>query len=182
MIQYYGMDDFRKQALLNAGLIMLGFAVCVGVAIWFASGVREQASEIVTKRALLRRQAQTIQLLADFKQISGDVNLYAGKLKAFVPTEDEILDFRRWVRLLGDQYGVTVQEVVFRGGGAKPSPEALGYNEFGLNIVGTDRQLGDFLDGLEVRAPKYLAQLTGFELSENGSTFRIQSVGNLYFR
>ncbi|MEY4731190.1 MAG: hypothetical protein RL681_136 [Candidatus Parcubacteria bacterium] len=176
------MDDFRKQALLNAGLIMLGFAACVGVGVWLASGVREQASEIITKRALIRRQAQTIQLLADFKQISADVDFYMAKLKTFVPAEDEILDFRRWVRSLGEQHGVAVNEVVFRSGGAKPSPEGLGYSEFGLSVQGTEQQLGSFLDSLEIRTPKYLAQLTGFELVENGATYRMQSRGNVYFR
>lgn len=182
MIQYYGMDDFRKQALLNAGFIILGFAACVGIAVWLASGAREQASEIVTKRTLLRRQAQAIQLLADFKQISGDVDFYSAKLKSFVPTESEVLDFRRWVRSLGEQYGITVTEVVFRGGGAQPSPETLGYSEFGLSAEGTARQLGDFLDGLEIRSPKYLAQLTGMEINESGSSYRMQSRGNVYFR
>jgi len=176
------MDDFRKQAWLNAGLIMLSFAACVGVAVWLAAEMREQALGIVTKRAQLRRQAQTIQLLADFKQISGDVDLYSAKLESFVPTESEILDFRRWVRSLGDQYDVTVTEVVFRGGGAKPSPEALGYSEFGLSIAGTKKQLGDFLDGLEVRAPQYLARLTGIDIVESGGSYRMQSRGNVYFR
>jgi hypothetical protein len=86
------------------------------------------------------------------------------------------------VRSLGGQYGVDVTEVVFRSGGVKPSPEGLGYNEFDLSVQGTDRELSDFLGGLEIHTPKYLAQVTGFELAENGGTYRMQSHGNVYFR
>jgi hypothetical protein len=176
------MDSFRKQALLNAGLIMLGFAVCVATAVWLASGIRAQASDIVTKRAQLRRHVQTIQLLADFKQISGDVDFYFDKLKAFVPTEDEVLDFRRWARALGEQYGVRVNEVVFRGAGAKSSPEALGHTDFGMSAEGSVRQLTDFIDGMERRSPEYLVRLDGYEMFNTGSGYRMESRGTLYFR
>ncbi len=155
--------------------------VLVAVVGWFAADVNVQRGKVVQDRALIRARAASIAILAELKRNATHALRYEEKMNAFLPTQEQLLDFPRTldnlarVRQLALNFG-------FQGGQTPPQGSTPGAVSFALDVSGAFENILGFLKDVEVEPPRFLTTFDTFDIVRSGDGYRLLTQGRVFFR
>ncbi|MBI2623732.1 MAG: hypothetical protein HYW65_04170 [Candidatus Liptonbacteria bacterium] len=174
-------SDFRRKFLIQLGVAAAVSAALVAAAGWFAADVSVQAGRVAQDRTLIRERSASIAVLAELKRNSARALQYEQKMNAFLPTQEQLLDFRRTLENLARVRRLTLN-FSFQGGQTLPRGGAPGTVGFALDVAGASIDVLGFLKDVEVTPPRFLAAFDTFSIEQNAKTYRLFAGGRVFFR
>jgi hypothetical protein len=143
--------------------------------------VQAQRSKVVQDRVLIRERSAAITVLAELKRNAPRALQYESKLNAFLPTQEQLLDFPRTLENLARVRRLTLN-FSFRGGQAPPRDGAPGLVSFELDVAGMLEDVLGFLHDVEFSPPRFLARFNAFDIVRTGEAYRLLTNGDVFFR
>ncbi len=174
-------SNFRHNFWWRIGLPLLGVFALLGIAGWLASDITAQTDRIVQDRLLIRERSASLNKLAELKRLAPQALVYEQKLSAFLPTQEQLLDFPRMLDSLARVHQLALN-FTFQGGQGAPQGSVPGYVGFSLDVQGTFNDIVGFLKNVEFEPPRFLATLDSFDVVKNGGSYRLLAQGRVFFR
>ncbi len=174
-------NSFRRELLTSAAILVGGvLAVSLGL-YWLSNDLDDLTVKIVTGRAVIAKQTQIIGDLAELKRDSIQARVYAQAISGLLVTKDQLIDFPHWLDELARSRHVDLS-FSFDNTPVPAQGDLPAYNGFSIGVGGALENDIDFIRDIESRAPRFLVNLTSFEVVRNGSDYRITSHGQVYFK
>lgn len=174
-------DRFRRELLISLFVIIGGLLIFSATLYLLSSDLSARAEKIVADRALISQRSAALEFLAESKKNTPRADVYKQAMDRILVSQDQILDFSRWLDGLARvrQVGLSFS---FQGGQVSPHGDAPGYIGFSLDLNGKLDDLTNFLKDIEFQSPGFLINLDNFDLSRNGSNYRILTQGRVFFK
>ncbi|MBM3257133.1 MAG: hypothetical protein FJY98_02275 [Candidatus Liptonbacteria bacterium] len=174
-------DNFKRAFWTHVGIAAGGIILLVGIIGWLASDIEAQASRVAQDRTLIRERSTSIAALAELKHRAPQATLYEQKLNAFLPTQEQLLDFPRTLDNLARVRKVALN-FAFQGGQALPQGNTPGSVGFSLDVTGAYADIMGFLKDVEFEPPRFLATFDSFDLTRGGEEYRFLGQGRVFFK
>ena len=175
------MENFKRTFWIHVSVAAGGIAVLMAIIGWLASDVQAQADRIRKDRVLIRDRSAAIAALADLKGRASQATFYEQKLSAFLPTQEQLLDFPRTLDNLARIRRIS-SNFAFRGGQTAPQGNMPGSIGFNLDLSGALEDILSFLKDVETEPPRFLATFESFDLTRSGDSYRLLIPGKVFFK
>ncbi|MCR4328130.1 MAG: hypothetical protein NUV53_01285 [Patescibacteria group bacterium] len=173
--------NFKRTLLINISVAVAGIGVLAGVIGWFASDIEMQATIINKDRTLARERSASIAVLAELKSNAAKALRYEQKLNAFLPTQEQLLDFPRTLDNLARVRRLALS-FSFRGGQGVPEGVKPGSVGFTLSATGALSDVLNFMKDIEISPTRFLATLSSADLTRIGEgEYRLSAQGAVFF-
>lgn len=173
---------FRRKVAWSVSIILGSILLFIGASFWLTKNIEEQTGHIVRQRALLQRFSQVASILAEFKRAAPIAAAYEVRVKTLLPSQENLLDFPRWIDGLARARNVSLQ-FNFQGDQVLPRDDSTaGFLHFNANIIGQTENITGFIQDIEQRSPRYLIAFEGFELARSGAEYQLNIQGRVFFR
>ncbi len=166
---------------MQAGIAVGMITLLAAVAGWFAADLSTQRSKVVQDRVLIRERSASIAILAELKRNAVQALRYEQKMNAFLPTQEQLLDFPRTLDNLARVRKLTLN-FGFQGGQTPSQGNAPGAVSFALDVNGTFNDILGFLKDVEVEPPRFLAAFDTFDIVRSVEGYRLFTQGRVFFR
>lgn len=153
----------------------------LGIIGWLALDIEAQAGRIAEDRILLRDRTASVAALAELKMRAPQALAYEQKLNAFLPAQEQLLDFPRTLDNLARVRQVALN-FAFQGGQTAPQGDTPGSVGFSLDITGTFEDIQGFLKDVELEPPRFLAAFDSFDVMRSGEDYRFLGQGRVFFK
>lgn len=174
-------NKFRRSVLVSSSIVLASFAV-FSVGLYFASNnLSKEAEQVVINKDLLGRRTRILESLAELKRAAAEAELYQAQMDLLLPTQDQLIDFPRWLEGLARVHGAKVA-FAFKGGGAEPTERSAGFTPFTLRVEGTYGNIVEFLKEFEIQSQRFLLTLEGVELVRSGNIHQFSTEGRVFFK
>lgn len=174
-------NHFKQEITLSLSIIG-GSIIVFGVLLYFLSqDVVSQADKIVADRLVVSQRATAIEALAELKNNKPKANAYFEAMNKILVTQDQLLDFPRWLDGLARvrQVGMNFS---FHGTQNPSTGSSPGFISFSLDLTGASQNLIDFMKDIEFRSPRFLATIDNFDFTRKESGYRIMANGKVFFK
>ncbi len=159
--------------VVSAGILGAGFW-------WLEKDLAAQAEGIAATRLLEDKQAKGAALLAELKGTSAKAAEYQRKMDLLLPSEDQLFDFRPWLRGLASAHSVTLTlNYQDKGGSGAGNIESL---PFSMALDGVPGNIISFIKSIEGGNQRFLIAIETFELTAGGAGARVSAQGKVFFR
>lgn len=148
---------------------------------YFSKSMNERADKIALTRALIGMRTRGLENLAELNRQAPIAAGYQQVLDLLLPTQDQLLDFPRWLDGLARTYHLNVR-ATFEGNQANPTESSPGAAAFSLTVGGEYREIMSFLKFLEVDSKRFLISFTKVELNRSENTFNAKTRGLVFYR
>ena len=175
------MKSYHKEVIKYLAILLGSFAVLWIGFFFLARDIRGQAEIVEDDRILIAQNSRLVETLASLKKISPRVKGYEQKLSTLIPTQDNIIDFQRWMEDQGRTAGVGLT-FSFEGTVAPPTLETPGYYPFSIRAQGNYLPMLNFLRELEISTTKFLISIEAFDLNHNQENYSFYGEGRVFFR
>lgn len=175
------MESFRRTFWIHVGVAAAGAAVLLAIIGWLSADVQAQADRIQKDRVLIRERSASIGALAELKARASQATLYEQKLNAFLPAQEQLLDFPRTLDNLARIRKVSLS-FAFQGGQVTPQGGMPGAVGFTLDVAGAFPDILSFLNDVEIEPPRFLADLGSFDITRSGDSYRLLMPGRVFFK
>lgn len=174
-------QELRREFLISFGIIIGGLIVAGAASFFLSRDVAMQAGNAAEARELIRQRAATLGALADLKKGAPQAAVYRTALDKILVSEDQLLDFPRWLDGLARGRGVSLN-FSFAEGQIQPEGQVPGSVGFSVDINGRLDSITGFLNDIELGPPRFLLGLEDFKLSGEGNGYSLKIKGRIYFR
>jgi hypothetical protein len=175
-------DEFRLTVTVSAGIIIASFFSSAILVSWFSGDIGALARGIEKRRSFLRERTVLLETFAQFKGAGPVIERYEERLRALLPSQEELLDFPRYLESVARVHQVALN-FGFQGdpvlaGGSEP-----GGVSFSLQVSGTPQRVARFLREVERESPRFVVRFSSFEVAQGGPAEEWVLVqGTLFFR
>jgi hypothetical protein len=173
--------EFRKKFLMQIGIASGVIAALVLATGWFAADLETQAGKVAQDRILIRERSASLTALAELKRSAPQALRYEQKLNAFLPTQEQLLDFPRTLDNLARVRRLTLN-FAFQGGQTTPQGDTPGAIGFALDVSGDFEDVLGFLKDVEFEPPRFLAAFDTFDLTRSEEGYRLFTQGRVFFK
>ncbi len=172
---------FRRSLIVS--LIVIIAAFVVSAVAFYILGIRLNSisSEIGTKNGLIAQQIGVVDILTNLKKVAPEAEPYKQVMDSLLPTEDQLLDFPRYLDALAKNYGVSLS-FNFQGEPRKAQKDSPGSLGFALNLTGQLSNNLEFLKALEAKSARFLLVVQNFGLSRVGGGYNMRLQGLVFFK
>ncbi len=144
--------------------------------------IASKASTIMTDRALIGDRSRALESLAGLKKDLPQAKRYQAAIDKILVAQDQLINFGRWLDGLARLRQVTISSA-FDGTEIQPQDGALGSIGFTIDASGALPNLLDVLRDVELRSPRFLVDIIGFDLTRvSGSDYGVTAHGRVYFK
>jgi hypothetical protein len=175
-------EHYARNLWINGTVIFLSIFAAFALVYWFGARLRQETDRIGELRGLIHRRSETLQVLAELQKDAPLARLYQERLDLYLPTEDQLLDFPRWLESFAKVYNVNFT-LAFQGGLIAATAEAPGYVPFILTLEGAYDGIRAFLEQLEFNPQKFLMAFSSADLVRfEGNRYRVFVGGRVFYR
>ncbi len=176
------MDTNLKHHLTVAGTtIGISTLVFAGLFWWLADDIQTQNEIIQKTRADIVAATQAQQILPTLQKNAATAALYKEPLKKFIPQQDQLLSVSGWIKQQANIHRLNF-DMTFTGTPTTPTPSQPGNTSFTMRGEGDKNAIVDFLNDIEVLAPRFAFKLNDINLTQQSSTtYRFAATGYLFF-
>lgn len=172
---------FRRSLIISLIAIFVGFIV--SAAVFYVLGIRlsSLSSKVEGEKGLIAQRRDSVDVLAELKKASPEAEPYRQAMDSLLPTQDQLLDFPRYLETLAKNYGVSIN-FNFQGepkAAEKDSPGSLG---FALSMTGEFSNNLEFLKALEARSARFLLVVQNFSLNRVSGGYNMRLQGLVFFK
>jgi len=172
---------FRREILASILVIVISI-IGFGIYFWRAGGaIREVSANVATTNQAILDQAELSQVLVDLKNAESEADRDQGRMDAVIPDEEQLLDFRSWLRNQGSVFGVSVG-VDFKDRGKFREGSNILFQNAAVSMDGSADGFVSFLKELEMGADRFLVGFSSFDLNRGGSGYRLSGAAKIFFR
>ena len=166
-----------------SSIVILGSLILAGLALyWLNAELALRSKNVAEARKLISNRSATLSVLAELKAQVPEANFYAEKLDSYLPSRDQLFDFRGWLESFGRFYNVSTR-FDFQGKEVEPQDVQPGFAAFTLTLEGQYDDILDFVEQLERNPQKFLVGFGGFDIIRiEGNKYRVQAGGKVFFR
>ena len=173
-------NSFRGQLWLSFGIIAAAIVAAAGSFYFLSNDGAAQADKIVADQNAIARQTGVLTILAALKKDAPAAVQYSDALGKLLPTHDSLIDFPQWLNALAQAHDVTIS-FSFQGSNNAATDAAPGSDGFSINATGEGGNLAAFLRDVETKAG-FLVSIDNFDLSANGTQYRLSAQGKVFSR
>ncbi len=176
------MDNFKHEVRKN--LFVFGAIVLIfGGFVFFAKGQMVKLSNrIAGVQSVISQQRTISSQLASLREDKALASKYETTINVLIPTRRQLFDLQRWLGNQAQSYntGITFN---YPGNETDPTGESLGNLPFSMKLSGKIRDLANFLDFLENKAPQFLMSFDDLNVgASQGNSNQVALKGKVYFR
>jgi len=173
--------SFRRS--LTISLIAIFVSFIASAAIFYVLGIRlnSLSSKIAREKGLIAQRKDLVDILTELKKVAPQAEPYNRAMDSLLPTQDQLLDFPRYLDALAKNYGVSLS-FNFQGepsAAQKDSPGSLG---FALSLTGELSNNLEFLKALEAKSARFLLAVQNFSLSRVSGGYNTDLQGLVFFK
>ncbi len=170
-----------RDLIKNIAFILVSFLIASVILWWLRSDIQAQSEKALSLRQELGADADLAVSFAALKSQGEKAAVFENRLSSLLPVSDKLIDFRRFLEVLGSQRGVSTN-FSFEGAGSsgeKGKPSSIG---FSLEMSGPLSGIQGLLNDIEVNPKSYLLSLDTFDLSKTEAGYRVIFRGKLYYQ
>jgi Tfp pilus assembly protein PilO len=174
-------QHFRKELILNISLLAGTFAVLTAGLVWMQRDINGHNAAIVENRTLIYRQSHAAEALAQLKQDAPLAARYEKLLGNLLPTQDQLLEFRKFVDSIGHlrRLGTVFQ---FQSIQVQPQLAAAGHAPFVLEATGDYADIAAFLKEIEVKNSRFIVDIGNVSIESVGNgAYKLSARGRVFF-
>lgn len=173
--------NLKRKILISLGIVIVSMSLLTYALYVFSRSMDARAEKIASTRALIDMRTRGLENLAELNRQAPLAAGYQQILDLLLPTQDQLLDFPRWVDGLARTYRLNVR-ATFEGNQSNPTEGAPGSAAFSLAIGGSYGEIMSFLKFLEVDSKRFLISFTKVELNRSDDMFNAKARGLVFYR
>jgi Tfp pilus assembly protein PilO len=174
-------DNFRRESWISIAVIVGSLLVYGGLVWWFDRDLEAKAKDVALSRSLINQRAKSIEVLANLKRNSREVESRQEIMAQLIPVREELLNFPRWLEGIARLHGVAMV-FSFDPGTTPPQGDRPGHENFRLTANGSYEELERFFRDIEQQSSRFLLSLNSFDLVRTESDYRATVLGRVYYR
>ena len=173
--------SFRRSLIISLIAIFAGFIA--SAVVFYVLGIRldSLSTKVAREKGLMAQRTDVVDILAELKKVAPEAEPYGRAMDSLLPTQDQLLDFPRYLDALAKNYGVSLN-FNFQGepiAAQKDSPGSLG---FALSLTGQFSNNLEFLKALEAKSARFLLVVQNFSLSRVSGGYNMGVHGLVFFK
>lgn len=175
-------DEYKKALLTDLSIIFGSILIAVFLSFLFLDRLDSHISEAVSLKKAARERFSMVESILRLKAESEEALVYEPKINSLLPSQDDLLDFPRFLMDEGKKMGLNIN-VSFSNSPVMPQPSQAGYIAFSIDVDGPYSILANFLDEIETGRKKFFIVLDKFDFSySREDRYRLIGKGRVFFK
>lgn len=171
----------EKGFLRHIAIIGISFIIGGFILAWFRYDIGVQADKFQSLRSQLNQEANLTVSFASLKDQAAQASAYEERFQALLPVSDKLINFKKFLEVLGDQRGVKTT-FAFEGSRVEGKGGGLSSIGFSIGVTGSLEGIKGLLNDIEVNPQSYLLKIETFTMSEQGTGLQAVFKGRLFYR
>lgn len=173
--------SFMRSLIISLLAIFAGFIA--SAAAFYVLGIRlsSLSAKVEREQGLITQRTDVIDILAELKKVVPEAEPYSQAMDSLLPTQDQLLDFPRYLETLAKNYGVSLS-FNFQGESSAAQKDIPGSLGFALSLTGELSNNLEFLKALEAKSARFLLVVQNFGLNRVSGGYSMSVQGLVFFK
>jgi hypothetical protein len=175
------MDSYKKNIIINLGVMLLSIAVFVSITFWFFGRIEAESARAIEAKDELEGRSYAIEASAVLKKDISEAAGYRKGIEVLLDREDQLLDMPTWIRGAARVYGLNLN-FSFSDNPQPATNDSLGRANFNFTAEGDYQSLLNFMEELEIHPQRFLIVFNGFQFVRSQDNYKLDVDGKVLFR
>ena len=173
--------NFRRGLIISLITIFVGFIASAVVFYVLGSRLNSLSLKVEKERGLMAQSRDSVDILAELKKVAPEAEPYKQAMDSLLPTQDQLLDFPRYLDALAKNYSVSLS-FNFQGEPKAAEKDSPGSLDFALSLTGELSNNLEFLKALEAKSARFLLVVQNFSLNRVSGGYNMRLQGLVFFK